>query len=296
VVKAAPAGVHAPQARDKVGLRLDKRKGWLPPWLPHPQLSQGPSMPTDLHIFRCLDDNCGALVRDRATGLCAAVDVPDAGQVHAAAVAAGWTISHVFITHEHADHIQGVPELKRRTGCEVIGPAQAAAAELDRVVGEGGHVMLGETAFEIWATPGHSDGHLSWVSLDAKLALVGDVAFVMGCGRLFGDTGPLMWRSLSRLAALPDDVMLITGHDYTWSNARFARHVEPGNAALAARVIEAERRAAAKDFWAVTTVGDERATNPFFRAGMAGMLAQTGAADAGASFAALRAMKNTFRG
>lgn len=253
-------------------------------------------MTAELHSFRCLADNCGALVRDEATGLCAAIDVPDAGEVHAAAVAQGWTISHIFITHEHADHIQGVAELARRTGAEVVGPREAGAAPLDRTVGEGDAVMLGQTRFEIWATPGHAAGHLTWVAPEAQLALVGDVAFVMGCGRLFGDTAALMWRSLSRILALPDDVVLVTGHDYTLGNARFARAVEPGNAALAARAALAEKRAAAGEFWAVTTVGEEKATNPFFRARMTGMLAHLGETDAGAAFARLRQMKNEFRG
>ncbi len=253
-------------------------------------------MSADLHVFRCLSDNCGALVRDRATGLCAAFDVPDAGEVHAAAVAVGWTISHVFITHEHADHIQGVPELVRRTGAEVVGPAEASAAGLDRTVGEGDAVMLGETRFDVWSTPGHAAGHLIWVAPSAKLALVGDVVFVMGCGRLFGDTAPLMWRSLSRVMALPGDTRLVTGHDYTFANARFARSVEPDDGAIAARAAEAERRAAAGEFWAVTTVAEERATNPFFRAGEPAMLARLGESDPGAAFAKLRRMKNEFRG
>ena len=251
----------------------------------------------ELHVFRTLSDNCGALLHDSATGLCAAVDAPDAGQVHAAAIAKGWAISHLFITHEHADHVQGVAELARRTGCTVIGPSAAAGvAPLDRVVGEGDSVEFGGHVFEIWATPGHAAGHVTWVSRAAGLALVGDVVFVMGCGRLSGDTAPLLWHSISRIAALPDDVRLVTGHDYTWSNARFARAMEPGNAAVAARAAEAERRAAEGNFWAVTSVGEEKATNPYFRAGGAALMAGTEAADPGASFARLRQMKNDFKG
>jgi hydroxyacylglutathione hydrolase len=255
------------------------------------------AVPIDLHVFRCLSDNCGALVRDRASGLCAAVDAPEAGPVHAAAIAMGWTISHLFITHEHADHIEGAAELARRTGCEIIGPAEAkAGAPVDRVVGEGDHVMLGETGFDIWSTPGHAAGHLCWISREARLALVGDVMFVMGCGRLFGDTAPLMWRSLSRLAGLDDDVTVVTGHDYTWANARFARAMEPANNAITARAEEAERRAAAQDFWAVTTIGEEKRTNPFLRAGEPGLMAAAGTVDPAVSFAHLRQLKNSFRG
>jgi hydroxyacylglutathione hydrolase len=254
-------------------------------------------MPLDLAVTRTLADNCGALIRDAATGQCAAVDAPEADQILAAAAARGWTISHLFITHEHADHVQAAAALKARTGCAVIGPAQAAAsAPLDRVVGEGDTVMLGETPFAIWSTPGHAAGHLAWVSEAARLALVGDVVFVMGCGRLFGDTAELMWASLSRLMALPAEMTLVTGHDYTVANARFSAFVDPDNPAVAARAAEAERRAAAGDFWAVTTVGEERATNPFFRAGEPALMALTQSEDAATSFATLRQMKNQFRG
>lgn len=253
-------------------------------------------MSVDLHTYRTLSDNCGAFVRDAATGLCAIVDVPDADEALRASRSAGLRISHVFITHEHADHIQGVAALKEATGAEVIGPAAASAAPLDRTVREGDLVALGETRFEIWETPGHAAGHVSWVSFGGKIALVGDVIFVMGCGRLAGDTAAEMWRSVSRISALPDDFVLVTGHDYTWSNARFARFVDPDNAALAARAAEAERRAAAGEFWAVTTAGEERATNPFFRSGEPALLRSSGGADAASSFASLRAMKNVYRG
>jgi hydroxyacylglutathione hydrolase len=134
------------------------------------------------------------------------------------------------------------------------------------------------------------------VCAEGEIALVGDVAFVMGCGRLSGDTASLLWQAINRIAALPDSVRLVTGHDYSRSNASFARSVEPGNAAVAARAAEAERRATAQDFWAVTTVGEEKATNPFFRAGEAELMARLGASDAAASFATLRQMKNEFRG
>lgn len=254
-------------------------------------------MPAEFHVFKTLSDNCGALIRDTASGLCAAVDAPDAEATYAAARARGWAISHLFVTHEHADHVQGIAELKQLTGCKVTGPqAAAGVAPVDHIAGEGDMVMLGDTGFKIWATPGHAAGHITWVSEAAKLALVGDVAFVMGCGRLSGDTASQMWASVSRIAALADDVTLITGHDYSWSNARFAVAMEPGNAAIAARAAEAERKAKAGEFWAVTTVGEEKATNPFFRAGNAAVMASLNVADAAASFAKLRQLKNEFRG
>jgi hydroxyacylglutathione hydrolase len=251
----------------------------------------------DIHIFRTLSDNAGALILDPATKACAAVDVPDAGQVLAAARERGWTISDIFVTHAHVDHTQGVAELKAATGAKVCGPADAAGpAPLDRILKDGDTVSLGGASFEIWHTPGHSDGHLTFASAAAKLALVGDVVFVMGCGRVQPGQMGAMWTSLSRVMTLPDDVRLIAGHDYTLSNARFAAAMDKHNPAVAARLAEAEAAKAQGRFWALTTVGEEKATNPFFRAGepaLAEAVNLSGAA-AGEVFAALREAKNRF--
>lgn len=254
-------------------------------------------MTIEIHVFRSLSDNAGALIRDVESGACAAVDAPDAGEVIEAARARGWTITDIFVTHAHHDHTQGVAALKQATGARVVGPADAqASAPLDRVVAEGDSVPLGQHRFEIWHTPGHSDGHLSFVSRDGQVALVGDVVFVMGCGRVQPGQMAAMWTSLSRLMALPDDTRLITGHDYTLSNARFAAAMEPANTTLQARLAEAEAARAEGRFWALTTIAEEKATNPFFRAAEPALAAAVGmsGAEPGAVFAALREAKNRF--
>lgn len=254
-------------------------------------------MPLDIHVFRTLSDNAGALLHDPESGACAAIDVPDAGEVLAAARARGWRISQVLVTHEHADHVQGVLTLKQATGAKVFAPAVArAGAPVDVVIGEGDHVALGGYDFEVWATPGHAEGHVSLVSLGAGLALVGDVVFVMGCGRVMPGRMEAMWTSLSRIMALPAATTLITGHDYTLSNARFAAAMDPSNPEVAARLAEAEAAKAAGRFWAVTTIAEEKATNPFFRAGEGALAATLGIVGkpAGEVFAALREAKNRF--
>lgn len=254
-------------------------------------------MTLDLHAFRTLSDNAGALIHDPATGACAAIDVPDAAQTLDAAKAKGWTISEIFITHAHHDHTQGVAEVKAATGAKVSGPADAAGqAPLDRIIGEGDTLSLGNSSFEVWHTPGHSDGHLSLIGRQDKLAFVGDVVFVMGCGRVQPGQMGAMWTSLSRIIALPDDMRLLGGHDYTLSNARFAVSVDSGNAVLQARAKEADTAKAAGRFWALTTVGEEKATNPFFRASDPALAASVGKAGAPAAevFAALREAKNRF--
>ncbi|MGL4727512.1 MAG: hydroxyacylglutathione hydrolase [Bosea sp. (in: a-proteobacteria)] len=242
-------------------------------------------MSHQLHIFRIGSDNAGCLIRCDATGRIAAIDAGEAAPVLAEAKRIGWTITDILITHEHPDHIAGVAEVKAATGAQVTGPAAAGAAPLDRVVREGEEVLIGALPFAVWETPGHAPGHLAYVSREAKLALVGDVLFVMGCGRVFG--GPpetaQLWAALSRLSTLPNDTRVVTGHDYTLSNARFAAHTEPANAAIAARLKEAEQAKAEGRLLADTTIGEELATNPFLRAGSS------------EEFAARRAAKNTFR-
>lgn len=254
-------------------------------------------MPLDLHVFRTLNDNAGALLHDPASGACAAVDVPDADEVLAAAKARGWTIDRVLVTHEHADHVQGIAALKAATGAAVFGPAAVrAVAPVDTVLGEGDHVAVGPARFEVWATPGHAEGHVSYVSVGERLALVGDVVFVMGCGRVMPGRIDAMWRSLSRIMALPEATRLVTGHDYTLANARFAAAMEPDNATIRQRLGEAEASKAEGRFWALTTIGDEKATNPFFRAGEGAGATVLGLAGktAGEAFAALREAKNRF--
>jgi len=254
-------------------------------------------MPLDIHVFRTLSDNAGALLHDPATGACAAVDVPDAGEVLAAAKTKGWAIGQVLVTHEHADHVQGIAALKQATGAKVFAPEAArAGAPVDTVLREGDCVSVGGYEFETWATPGHAEGHVSFIGQAAKLALVGDVVFVMGCGRVMPGRMEAMWTSLSRIMALPDATTLITGHDYTLSNARFAAAMDPSNAAVAARLAEAEAAKAEGRFWAVTTVGEERATNPFFRSEEPALAATLGIVGkpAGEVFAALREAKNRF--
>lgn len=254
-------------------------------------------MSLEVHVFKTLSDNAGALIFDPASKACVAVDVPDAAQVLAAAQAKGWSITDILVTHAHADHTQGVAELKQATGAFVCGPANAAdVAPLDRIVDDGDKVEIGANVFEVWLTPGHQDGHLTYASTGAKLAFVGDVVFVMGCGRVQPGQMATMWTSLSRVMALADDVRLVTGHDYTLSNARFAIAMDPSNPELVARVAEAEAAKAAGRFWALTTVGEERATNPFFRAGENALAAAVGlvGAPAGEVFAALREAKNKF--
>ena len=242
-------------------------------------------MPLDVRLFPCLSDNYGFLVRDAATGAVATVDTPDADVILAELERSGWArLDLILNTHWHPDHTQGNAALKAATGCEIVGPEEVRrAAPLDRVVRGGDSVMLGETALEVTDTPGHTLGHIVYRDAAGGQAFVGDTLFALGCGRLFEGTAAQMWDSLQRLAAWPDETVVWCAHDYTAANARFALSLDdrPQMAARAAAVFAARERGQPT---APTTIGAEKAFNPFLRA-----------ADAD-DFAARRAAKDSFAG
>jgi hydroxyacylglutathione hydrolase len=218
-----------------------------------------------------LQDNYSWLLRDGATGTSAVVDPPEAAPVLARLEALGRGLDWVLATHHHADHIGGIPDLQARTGCRVVGPAADAhrIPGLDVQVREGDVVRLGESVARVIETPGHTSGHISfWFEADRQL-FCGDTLFALGCGRLFEGTPETMWASLQKLMALPDDARVCCGHEYTQSNARFALTVEPDNLALRRRAAEIDHLRARGEPTVPSTMGEERATNPFLRAGNA---------------------------
>lgn len=242
-------------------------------------------MPLDVRLFPCLSDNYGFLVRDAGTGAVATVDTPDPDAILAELERSGWgRLDLVLNTHWHPDHTQGNAALKAATGCEIVGPEEVRrAAPLHRAVRGGDRVSLGDTALEVTEAPGHTLGHIVYRSPVDAQAFVGDVLFVMGCGRLFEGSPGQMWTSLGTLAAWPDETVVWCAHEYTASNARFALTVDdrPEMEARAAGLFAMRERG---EPTVPTTIGAEKAFNPFLRA-----------ADVDA-FAALRAAKDAFRG
>lgn len=238
-------------------------------------------MTLDVHAFPCRTDNYGYLVRDRDSGRTAAVDAPDAGRVLEELAALGWGgLDLLLITHWHPDHTEGAARLKAETGCEVVGPEEAArVTTLDRIVRDGDVVDLGQTRFEATEAPGHTLGHLVYLAAEAGEAFTGDVLFALGCGRLFEGTPEQMWASLQALAAWPEETRVWFGHEYTASNARFAmtQDARPEMQVHAQDIFARRERGEATT---PTTIGVETRFNPFLTA-----------ADA-AEFAARRAAKD----
>jgi hydroxyacylglutathione hydrolase len=223
-------------------------------------------MPLTVHQFPCLSDNYGFLVRDDATGQVATIDTPDADAILAQLKSLGWSLDLILNTHWHPDHAGGNEALKAATGATIVGPPEVTRiAPLDRSVGDGDTVMLGDTALTVIDTGGHTLGHIAYFDAADQIAFVGDTLFALGCGRLFEGTAEQMWDSLSRLTALPDATTVYCAHEYTASNARFALSVD-ADPALKARAEAIFAMRERGEPTVPTTIGLEKATNPFLRA------------------------------
>jgi hydroxyacylglutathione hydrolase len=225
-------------------------------------------MSAETHLFLCLQDNYGVLLHDPAGGATAAIDAPEASAVEAALADKGWRLTDILVTHHHADHTGGIAALKEHHRCRVVAPhGEASRIPLvDETVREGQKVSVGSLEAQVYETPGHTAGHISYFFAPEKLAFVGDTLFSIGCGRVIEGTPEMMWQSLLKLRRLPDDTRVYCGHEYTQANIRFAKTIEPGNAALAAREKEVDKLRAERKPTIPSTLGQEKAANPFLRA------------------------------
>jgi len=221
----------------------------------------------EYHQFPCLSDNYGFLIHDPGMDVTASIDTPDAAAIEHALNEKGWQLTHILNTHHHHDHAGGNLALKHRYGCTIIGPK----ADADRIPGidvqvaDGDEVKFGSVQARVFDVPGHTRGHIAYYFASEGVAFVGDTLFALGCGRLFEGTPEQMWTSLSKLRALPDDTLVYCAHEYTQSNARFALTVEPDNVALVRRAKEIDEARSNGVPTVPTTMGLEKATNPFLR-------------------------------
>lgn len=253
----------------------------------------------EIHLVPAFDDNYIYVLRDPASGKVGVVDPGDAAPVRAFLAGRGWTLTHIFNTHHHNDHIGGNGGLKAAGPVKVIG-AKADAhriADLDTTLADGDTVAFGEQEAQVIAVPGHTSGHIAFWFPTGGALFSGDTLFALGCGRLFEGTPAQMWTSLKRLRDLPDDTLVHCGHEYTLSNARFAVTVDPENAALRTRLaaVEAARQAGRPTI--PFTLGEDKRTNPFLRADVPAVQAAVGmaGADPVEVFAEIRRRKDHFR-
>jgi hydroxyacylglutathione hydrolase len=246
-----------------------------------------------------LSDNYVYLVHEPQSGATAAVDPAVPEPVLERLESRGWRLSHILNTHHHGDHTGANLELVKRTGCAVIG----AARDCERIpgitqeVGARDTIMVGAASARVLEVPGHTSGHIAFWFADSHALFCGDTLFSLGCGRLFEGTAEQMWASLQQLRELPADTSVYCAHEYTASNARFAKLLERDNAALAERVAEVEHLRAKGLATIPVRLEIERATNPFLRADQDSVARAVGmepGADPAQVFAEIRRRKDAF--
>lgn len=254
--------------------------------------------PLQIHQIPVLRDNYVYLARDPATGACAVVDPAVAEPVLAALDRLGWRLTHILNTHHHGDHVGGNRALKAATGCTIVGNRDDAGRipGIDVKVTEGDVVALGDQRATVIDVSGHTRGHIAYWFPDSAAVFCGDALFALGCGRLFEGTPGQMWTSLAKLRDLPPETRVYCAHEYTQANARFALSLDPDNAALRARAAEIDALRAEGRPTVPSTIGEERATNPFLRADAEDLKRAAGLAgrDAVTAFAEIRRRKDVF--
>jgi len=248
-------------------------------------------MPLELVTLRCLKDNYAYLLHGEAGTVL--IDAPEAMPILTELNARGWQLDSILLTHHHDDHIQAVPRIVEVTGAKVIG-ADADAHRLpplDLRVRPGEPLeALGEPV-DVIDVSGHTVGHVAFHFSQSGFAFTADSLMALGCGRLFEGDPAMMWASLARLNALPQDTLICSGHDYCAGNGAFALSVEPDNQALQDRLAAIQE---AREPCAPATLAVERATNPFLRVqALRGRLDMEDQGDVDV-FARLRRMKDEF--
>ncbi len=249
----------------------------------------------EIHQFPCLSDNYGFLLHDPDSGETAAIDTPDGAEYLRQAEGKGWTITQIWNTHWHPDHAGGNQAIVEATGAKVIAPKEVEKlSPIDRIVGNGDRVSLGDWTARVIDVSGHTNGHIAYHIAEADTAFVGDSVFALGCGRMFEGEPEQFWNSLDRIRQLPDNTQLFCAHEYTQANAKFALHADPDNAELRLYAAQIDDKRAKGEATVPTLLSRELATNPFLRADDSALRNRWGGENPAETFAALRAAKDNF--
>jgi hydroxyacylglutathione hydrolase len=255
-------------------------------------------MTLNTHQFLYGNDNYGLLLHCNKTGQTACVDAGDAIATKEALITTGWALTHIFITHHHSDHTEGLASLKTDYNAIVFGPkvSSTASSLYDVHLDDHDHFEFAGRQIEVLATPGHTLDMINFYSPSDNIVCTGDTLFVLGCGRIFEGNTKMMWASLEKLMALPDNTEVYCSHEYTITNANFAVTIDPTNARLANRQAKFQKLRANNVPTVPTRMDLEKATNPFLRAGdpsIRAHLAMEGATNAEV-FAEVRRRKDNF--
>lgn len=255
-------------------------------------------MPLEILTIPCLSDNYAYLIHDDKSGETALVDAPEVDPVLSTLQEKSWSLHYILITHHHYDHIDGVEVLRDKTRAKIYGAAadQHRLPVLDLAFSDGDTFQIGSEICEVMDVPGHTVGHIAYLFREAKAVFSADSLMALGCGRVFEGDFAMMWASMCKFKALPDDIQVYSGHEYTLNNARFAVTVEPDNADLQKRLADIKAKCAAGVPTLPSTIGLEKATNPMMRADVPEVKAMLGMEEAtdSAVFAEIRQRKDSF--
>lgn len=255
-------------------------------------------MPLELVTLPVLSDNYAYLLHDSQSGDTACVDVPEAGPILDALSKRGWTLTEIWLTHHHHDHVGGVDDLLAQYDAKVTGAKadRHRLPSLNREVAEGDAFEFGGEIVEVLDVSGHTIGHVAFVLPESGYAFTADSLMALGCGRLFEGTAAQMWESLQKLAALDPDTLICSGHEYTQANARFAITIDPDNSDLKDRIDRINSKRDSNEPTVPSKLSEEAATNPFLRAADPAIMAHLDmiGAEPVEVFAEIRARKDRF--
>jgi hydroxyacylglutathione hydrolase len=225
-------------------------------------------MPLELVTLPALSDNYTYLLHDSDSGATACIDVPDAKPILDELAKRNWTLTEIWLTHHHHDHIGGVDDLLKVFDAKVTGATadRHRLPPLNREVADGDRFEFGGEVIDVLDVSGHTIGHVAFVAAASGYAFTADSLMALGCGRLFEGTAAQMWDSLQKLAALDPETLICSGHEYTQANARFAITIDPENGDLKARIDRINSKRDSNEPTVPSKLSEEAATNPFLRA------------------------------
>ena len=214
-----------------------------------------------------LNDNYVYVLHDQIEDVVAVVDPSVAEPVIEVLEDRGLKPDFILNTHHHNDHIGGNDALVQKYGCEIIAPkGEVRIPNVDRRVAEGDRVKIGASTAQVFETPGHTTHHIVYYFETDTALFCGDTLFSIGCGRLFEGTPEQMFKSLSKIKALPDDTRVFCAHEYTKANIAFAKTVLKGNEALESYETQVLSLRARGESTIPSILKVEKQANPFLRA------------------------------
>lgn len=225
----------------------------------------------DLYMVPLRSDNYSYIIHDRDSKKTLVVDPSENEALVTFIKDKGFTLDLILDTHHHDDHTHGNISLQESFQSEII--ASRYDQDKNRIPGkvtktlkDGDRFEFSGYHFRAISTPGHTLGHVCLLLEEANWLFSGDTLFGLGCGRLFEGTPEIMWESLLKLRALPDAALVFCGHEYTLSNARFAKHVASELPGLSAYLLTLEQRYREEGRTVPSRLADEKSYNPFLLA------------------------------